>query len=106
MSCGKAESRMKGGWWLEGESHCPRPSMLETGLSWRREGGGARPTDRCCGSGCRPDLLHFTRDSLPFIHPFRAVRTPQRMRIGLEPSVLSSLYYLEDFSDSLLEIET
>jgi hypothetical protein len=64
-------------WWREGGSHCPRPSMLGTGLSWRREGGGARPTDRGRGSGCRPDLLHFTRACLPFIRPVGAVRTPQ-----------------------------
>lgn len=57
--------------------------MLETGLSWRTEGGGARPTDRCCPSGCRLDLLHFTRACLPFIHPFRPVRTPLRMRLVL-----------------------
>lgn len=72
-----------------GGSHCPRPSMLGTGLSWRREGGGARPTDRCRRAGRRPDLLHFTRACLPFIHPFRAVRTPERMRTGPRPSVLS-----------------
>lgn len=75
-------------WWREGGSHCPRPSMLGTGLSWRREGGGARPTDRGRGSGCRPDLLHFTRACLPFIRPVGAVRTPRREPAGVGPFLL------------------
>lgn len=99
------ERRMKVGGWLEGGPHCPRPSVLETGLSWRREGEGARPTESCRRSGCRPDRLHFTRACLPFIH-LRAVRTPQRMGLGLDPSVLPSLYRLEDITEQLLEIET
>lgn len=80
--------------------------MLETGLSWRREGGGARPTDHCCRPGCGLDLLHFTRACLPFIHPFRAVHSSQRMRMGPNSSVLPSLYRLTFLRHSLLELGT
>ena len=38
---------------------------------------------------------------LSSIHSFRAGRTPQRMRLGLDPSVLPSLHRLEDFTDAV-----
>ena len=61
-------------------------------------GGIAKSTDSCCWSGCRQDLLDFTCACLPFIQPFHAVCTLQRMQIGLDPSVLPRLYRLEDFT--------
>ena len=57
--------------------------------------------ESCCWCGCQQDLLGFTSACLPFIHPFHAVRMPQRMKMDLGLSVLPSLYPLEDFTDTV-----
>ena len=57
--------------------------------------------ESCCLCGCQQDLLGFTRACLPFIHPFYSVCMPQRMQMGLDLSVLPSLYRLEDLTDTV-----
>ena len=90
----RAFSRMKGGGG-EGDHFVLAPPCLRLGCH-----GGGKGEERglliaAAGLGAGRTCC-ISHACLPFIHPFRAVRTPQRMRVGLGP-VLSCFYCPEHF---------